>query len=155
MRSDWLPPPSALFFSEAMDYFDYSEAQPDTFEGTADWDLDIEEFLEQSQKLERGRLEEELQRIDQQLERREEIQSQTVDELESEIEWYEERLIKQYKRNSTEQIERLKQNIREFYRELREERHQSWRDRQQLEQERRDLFRELRELEDDLSFDLL
>ena len=142
-------------FSEAMDYFDYSEAQPDTFEGTADWDLDIEEFLEQSQKLERGRLEEELQRIDQQLERREEIQSQTVDELESEIEWYQERLIKQYKRNSTEQIERLKQNIREFYRELREERHQSWRDRQQLEQERRDLFRELRELEDDLSFDLL
>ena len=142
-------------FSEAMDYFDYSEAQPDTFEGTADWDLDIEEFLEQSQKLERGRLEEELQRIDQQLERREEIQSQTVDELESEIEWYQERLIKQYKRNSTEQIERLKQNIREFYRELREERRHSWRDRQQLEQERRDLFRELRELEDDLSFDLL
>ena len=138
-----------------MDYFDYSEAQPDTFEGTADWDLDIEEFLEQSQKLERGRLEEELQRIDQQLERREEIQSQTVGELESMIEWYKERLIKQYKRNSTEQIERLKQNIREFYRELREERHQSWRDRQQLEQERRDLFRELRELEDDLSFDLL
>ena len=142
-------------FSEAMDYFDYSEAQPDAFEGTADWDLDIEEFLEQSQKLERGRLEEELQRIDQQLERREEIQSQTVDELESEIEWYQERLIKQYKRNSTEQIERLKQNIREFYRKLREERRHSWRDRQQLEQERRDLFRELRELEDDLSFDLL
>jgi uncharacterized protein YbaP (TraB family) len=78
-----------------------------------------------------------------------------VDELESEIEWYQERLIKQYKRNSTEQIERLKQNIREFYRELREERRHSWRDRQQLEQERRDLFRELRELEDDLSFDLL
>ena len=142
-------------FSEAMDYFDYSEAQPDTFEGTADWDLDIEEFLEQSQDLERGRLEEELQRIDQQLERREEIQSETVDELESEIEWYQERLIKQYKRNSTEQIEGLKQNIREFYRELREERRHSWRDRQQLEQERRDLFRELRELEDDLSFDLL
>jgi uncharacterized protein YbaP (TraB family) len=138
-----------------IDYFDYPEAESAAFEGTADWDLDIEEFLEQSQKLERQRLEEELQRIDQQLERREEIQSQTVDELESEIEWYQERLIKQYKRNSTEQIERLKQNIREFYRELREERHQSWRDRQQLEQERRDLLRELRELEDDLSFDLL
>jgi DNA anti-recombination protein RmuC len=142
-------------FSEAMDYFDYSEAQPDTFEGTADWDLDIEEFLEQSQDLERQRLEEELQRIDQQLERREEIQDKTVDELESTIEWYKERLMKQYKRNSTKQIEELKQNIREFYRELREERRHSWRDRQQLEQERRDLFRELRELEDDLSFDLL
>ena len=138
-----------------MNYFNYSEAQPDIFEGTADWDLDIEEFLEQSQKLERGRLEEELQRIDQQLARREEIQSETVGELESKVKWYQERLMNQYKRNSTKQIEELKQNIQEFYRELREERHQSWRDRQQLEQERRDLFRELRELEDDLSFDLL
>ena len=138
-----------------IDYFDYPEAESAAFEGMTHWDFDIEDLLERSQKLERQRLEEELQRIDQQLERREEIQSQTVDELESEIEWYQERLIKQYKRNSTEQIERLKQNIREFYRELREERHQSWRDRQQLEQERRDLFRELRELEDDLSFDLL
>ena len=57
-----------------MDYFDYPEAQPETSEGTTDWDLDTEKFLEQSQDLERQRLEEELQRIDQQLERREEIQ---------------------------------------------------------------------------------
>ena len=139
-----------------MDYFDYPEAQPDTFEGTADWDFDIEKFLEQSQDLERQRLEEELQRIDQQLERREEIQDETVGELESMIEWYKERLIKQYKRNSTKQIEELKQSIREFYRELREEHRHSWRDRQQLEQERRNLLRELREIEDDdLPFDLL
>ena len=139
-----------------MDYFDYPEAQPDTFEGTTDWDFDIEKFLEQSQDLERQRLEEELQRIDQQLERREEIQDETVGELESMIEWYKERLIKQYKRNSTKQIEELKQSIREFYRELREEHRHSWRDRQQLEQERRNLLRELREIEDDdLPFDLL
>ena len=139
-----------------MDYFDYPEAQPDTSEGTTDWDLDIEKFLEQSQDLERQRLEEELQRIDQQLERREEIQDKTVDELESMIEWYKERLMKQYKRNSTKQIEELKQRIREFYRELREEHRHSWRDRQQLEQERRNLLRELREIEDDdLPFDLL
>ena len=57
-----------------MDYFDYPEAQPGTSEGTTDWDLDIEKFLEHSQDLERQRLEEELQRIDQQLERHEEIQ---------------------------------------------------------------------------------
>jgi uncharacterized protein YbaP (TraB family) len=139
-----------------MDYFDYSEAQPDIFEGTTDWDLDIEEFLEESQKLERGRLEEELQRIDQQLERREEIQIETVDELESKVEWYQERLMKQYKRNSTKQIEKLKQNIREFYRELREEHRHSWRDQQQLQQERRNLLRELRELgDDDLPSDIL
>ena len=139
-----------------MDYFDYPEAQPETSEGTTDWDLDIEKFLEQSQDLERQRLEEELQRIDQQLERREEIQDETVGELESTIEWYQERLIKQYKRNSAKQIEELKQRIREFYRELREERRHNWRDRQQLEQERRNLLRELREIEDDdLPFDLL
>ena len=139
-----------------MDYFDYPEAQPGTSEGTTDWELDIEKFLEQSQDLGRQRLEEELQRIDQQLERREEIQDKTVDGLESMIEWYKERLIKQYKRNSTSQIEELKQRIREFYRELREEHRHSWRDRQQLEQERRNLLRELREIEDDdLSFDLL
>ena len=139
-----------------MDYFDYPEAQPGTSEGTTDWELDIEKFLEQSQDLGRQRLEEELQRIDQQLERREEIQDKTVDGLESMIEWYKERLIKQYKRNSTSQIEELKQRIREFYRELREEHRHSWRDRQQLEQERRNLLRELREIEDDdLPFDLL
>ena len=64
--------------------------------------------------------------------------------------------MKQYKRNSTQQIEELKQNIRGFYRELRQEDRNSWRDRQQLEQERRDLLRELRELEDDnLSSDIL
>jgi len=79
-----------------------------------------------------------------------------VDELESTIEWYKERLMKQYKRNSTKQIEELKQNIRKFYRELREERRHNWRDQQQLEQERRDLLRELRELDDDdLPFDFL
>ena len=101
-------------------------------------------------------MEEELQRIDQQLERREEIQDKTVDELESTIEWYKERLMKQYKRNSTKQIEELKQNIRKFYRELCEERRHNWRDQQQLEQERRDLLRELRELDDDdLPFDFL
>jgi len=139
-----------------MDYFDYPEAQPDTFEELANWDLDIEKFLEQSQDLERQRLKEELQRIKQQLERREEIQDETVDELESTIEWYKERLMKQYKRNSTKQIEELKQNIREFYRELREERRHNWCDQQQLEQERRNILRELRELEDDdLPFDLL
>ena len=139
-----------------MDYFDYPEAQPETSEGTTDWDLDIEKFLGQSQDLERQRLKEELQRIDQQLERREEIQDKTVDELESMIEWYKERLIKQYKRNSTNQIEALKQRIREFYRELREEHRHSWRDQQQLQQERRNLLRELRELgDDDLPSDIL
>ena len=132
-----------------IDYFDYPEAESAAFEGMTDWDFDIEDFIQRSQKLERQRLEEELQRIDQQLERRDEIQSETVDELESKVEWYQEQLMNQYKRNSTKQIERLKQNIQEFYRELREERHQSWRDRQRLEQERRDLLRELRELEDD------
>ena len=139
-----------------MDYFDYSEAQPDTFEATTDWDFDIKEFLERSQDLEGQRMKEELQRIDQQLELREEIQSETVDELESTIEWYKERLMKQYKRNSTSQIAELKQRIREFYRELREEHRHSWRDQQQLKQERRNILRELREIEDDdLLFDLL
>jgi len=139
-----------------MDYFDYSEAQPDIFEGTTNWDFDIEEFLERSREEGTQRLEEELQRTDQQLERREEIRIATVDELESKIEWYQERLMNQYKRNSTQQIEELKQTIQEFYRELREERHQSWRDQQQLEQERRNLLKELRELEDvDPLFDIL
>ena len=137
-----------------MDYFDYSETRPDTFAEMANRDFDIEEFLEQSQSREKQRLEEELQRIDQQLERQKEIQTETVEDLDSKIEWYIERLMKQYKRNSTKQIEELKQRMRDFYRALREERRHSWRDQQQLEHERRELLRELRELDDDLPFDL-
>lgn len=64
-----------------MDYFDYS----------SDLD-DVEEFLERSQKNEGRRLEEELERIDNQLEERDRIHQEVLDELESKPDWYLDRL---------------------------------------------------------------
>ena len=54
-----------------MDYFDYSEEPRDFFgreEGS--WDWDVEEFLERSQEQERQKLDQELQRVGRQLDRR-------------------------------------------------------------------------------------
>ena len=139
-----------------MEYFDYSE---DLLEPGEALDFDIESFLEESQELERQRLEEELERIDQQLEQREKIYNVTTRELESKLEWYVDRLQELYRRqfsSDEEKKERLKTKIEDFYSELRQERRSAWRDKQELEKERRELLRELDEIEaQDLVEDLL
>ena len=88
--------------------------------------------------------------IEEQLERRDEVHEEIVDELESKLDWYKDRLESLYKqsRGRNGEREQLKQRISSFYRQLREEKQQHWRGRQELEQERRDLLRELNENEE-------
>lgn len=136
-----------------MDYFDYSQELTE--------DLDIESFLEESQEQQKQRLNQELERISEQLEKRESIHQETLNELESKLDWYIERFETLRKRSfgNEEEKQRLKQQIKEFYREIRQEKQQRWRDRQELEKERRQLLRDLEEInefdEDSSWLDLL
>lgn len=121
-------------------------------------DFDVEDFLEESTDQEKNRLEEELERVEQQLEERDRIHSDAVNELESKVDWYTERLELLYQRSIGKHGERdrLKNRIEGFYRELRGEKREFWRDRQELEMERRELIRELDELDDsERLFDLI
>jgi len=113
-------------------------------------DLDIDALLEESSQLQQQRLERELERIESQLEQRDEVHKEIVDELESKLDWYKNRLESLYKQRTGKNGEReqLKQQIGSFYRQLREEKQQHWQDKQTLEQERRDLLRELDEVDD-------
>ena len=119
--------------------------------------LDVERFLEESREREEERLEQALDRIDQQLERREQIFSETVEELESKLDWYIERLEQEYQQffSGPGNEDELKEKIGEFYQEIRRERHRLWQDKQELEKERRELLRELDELEDSDLLDIL
>ena len=132
-----------------MDYFDYSQELTE--------DFDIESFLEESQQQEKRRLNQELERIREQLENRESIHWETLDELESKLDWYTDRLETLRKRSfgKGEEKQRLKQQIKEFYRKIREEKRQHWHDRQKLEKERRELLRELDEVDSQNLEDLL
>lgn len=131
-----------------MDYLDYLEPT----DSTQFQDFNVADFLEQSQKNERQRLKKELELINRQLEERDRIRRETLDELESKLDWYTDRLETLYKqsRGKNERREKLKTQIKEFYREIREEKQSHWRDRQELEQDRRDTIRELNELEDNI-----
>jgi len=55
-----------------------------------DWDLD--RFLEENKENQRQRLETELERIQIQLDRRDELNEEVLDELGSKLDWYLERL---------------------------------------------------------------
>ena len=142
-----------------MDYFDYSENSRNLLDRQPDaWDLDIEEFLHQSQEQERRKLEEELQRIGRQLERRKRLHEEIIGELESKLDWYSSRLEKMQNQFSGRhgKREKLKDQIEEFYEELRREKRSNWHDRQDLEQERREILRELTEVKmDEFLTDLL
>lgn len=119
------------------------------FDNVDRWDGELDELLEQSRMSEEERLEQELDRIKQQLEGRDEVHDEIVDELEWKIEWYTDRLKSLYKtrRGRREgKRDQLKNRIEDFYAALRQERREHWRDRQKLEQERRDLLRELHEV---------
>lgn len=125
-----------------MDHFEYAQ------------DLaDVEALLEQSWEHERQQIQTELQQLDEQLETREEIHDQTVDELETELDAYIERLELLYKRSQGKHGERaqVKARIESLSEALRVERRAHWRDRQDLQTERRELRRELRTLESDLT----
>lgn len=95
-------------------------------------------------------MEKELERIDEQLEERRQVHHEIVDELESKIDWYSDRLEKLYKQRRGRNGERsqLKDQINLFYQRIREEKQQHWHDKQRLEEERRNLLRSLDELND-------
>lgn len=136
-----------------MEYFDYEGAAERILDRPRSWEIDIEQLLEQSQAAKRERLAQELERLEGQLAERKVIHRTLVEELEKHIDRYVDQLRALYTGFSTvdeDRSDRLKQAIRSFYQELRQERRNHWRDRQQLEQERRNLLHELDELEDDL-----
>lgn len=141
-----------------MDYYDYS-SHPDGFLDEVEaWDFDIEQFLEKSQEKERQRLENELERIEDELARRDRLHKEVVDELEMKMNRSMDRLDQLYAQffaPGHEERERLKNRIEGFYQELRREKRNRWRDRQELEKERRAVLNELDQVEDENLLDLL
>lgn len=132
-----------------MEYRDYWE----------DLDIDpssqgfsVEDFLREEQRSEQERLEQELERIEELLEERREIHLDTVEELESKLDWYVERLEDLYHGFGGVQEDKkreLKGKIEEFYSELRRERRDQWRDRIELEMELREVEQSLEEVRDE------
>ncbi len=131
-----------------MDYVDYDVWDGQTA-GTS-WEA-VNRFLERSQQRQEARLSAELDRIDAQLDRRDTIHNEIVDELEWKIDRYTDQLNRLYRTNSGKQDrtrDQLKDQLDTFQQQLREEHRAHWRDRQKLERERRDILRELAELEE-------
>ena len=111
-----------------------------------DWDLD--QFLEENQEQQRQRLETELERIQNQLDRRDEINEEVLDSLCSKLDWYLERLEEEYRTHGSSNVDELKSEVKRFYSLIRDEKQQHWNDKQRLERERRQLLRDLKELEE-------
>ena len=114
--------------------------------------FDVEEFLRREQRSEEERLDQELKRLESLLEERRDIHSETVEELESRIDWYLEKLEKTYRgfgSGDTEEQDRLKSKIDGFYSELRSEKRQQWRDKIELEMEIREVEKALEEVSDE------
>ena len=136
-----------------MEYRDYWEDLDLPSEG-----FSVEDFLREEQRSEEERLEQELEHLESLLEERKEIHSDTVEELESKLDWYIERLEDLYRGiggADTGKKEKLKTKIEGFYSELRGERQQQWRDRIELEMEVREVEQALKEVRDDDVLDLL
>lgn len=120
-----------------MDYFDYDRS------------FDAEEFLRTETDRERDRLGQELARVDELLEERAEIHAENVEEMESKLEWYLDRLERGYRQaRGQETISELKGKIEELYANLRQERRSQWRDRLELELEKIEVERALQEVDD-------
>ena len=138
-----------------MDYPNY-----DSFAETLDTgfdELDIESFLEESQERSRELLKTELERIKRELEERDKIHDENMNELDSKLDWYLDRLKTAYNtvHGAGEDIDELKEKIETLYKDIRHEKRNRWRDRQELERERRGLLKDIEELEDDWISDLL
>lgn len=142
-----------------LDQYDYATDAHGVVDQLAGFnDIDINEVLERSQASKKQRLEQELARIREQLEARDTVHEEIVDELEWKIDQYTDRLGSLYARGKGRadgKRERLQDRIVAFYRQLREEQREHWQDKQQLEQERRQVRRELEELDDDALSELL
>lgn len=134
-----------------MDY-DEHDIQRGLFNRDQVWDVNVDELLEQARSSKRERLEQELDRIKEQLDGRDTIHEDIVDELEFKVEVYLDNLRSLYKTSwgkPDEKRLRLKNRIEKFQTLLRRELREHWQDIQKLEQERRDVLRELKELDED------
>ncbi|KAB7514598.1 hypothetical protein DM867_05620 [Halosegnis rubeus] len=111
-----------------------------------DWDFD--RFLEENQENQRQRLEAELERIQNQLDRRDELNEELLDEMSSKLDWYLKRLEEEYRSHGSSNVDELKSEVKRFYSLIRSEKQEHWNDKQRLERERRQLLREINELTD-------
>jgi len=132
-----------------VEYFDYGEVQ------AFDNGFDVEEFLEQSQNREQEHLERKLDRVDKLLEKRREIHEEAVNEIESKLDWYVERLEDLYRTGLGSNKDELKQRIEQFYTELRELERKHWLDTQELELQREEIEKELQDADLDDFLDLI
>jgi hypothetical protein len=138
-----------------MKYVDYDAW--DGHDPDASWAA-INRFLERTQHEHRERLGDELDRIADQLDERDEIHEEIVDELEWTIERYTDQLKHLYNTGTGKQDgerEWLKDRLTTVQEKLRTEHREHWRDRQELERERRNILRELAELDDEDLSELL
>lgn len=134
-----------------MDYDEKSD-RGGLFDRDPVWDVDVDELLEQARGSKRERLDQELDRIREQLDGRDTIHEEIVDELEFRVAVYSDKLRSLYKTSwgkPDEKRLRLKNRIEEFRAQLRRESREHWQDVQELEEVRRDVLRELEEMDDD------
>ena len=123
---------------------EYDDSHSGLFDQSRSWDIDIEHFLDEAEEAEW--LEEELERIDAELDKRDDLNEKFLSDLEWKIGLYSDQLESLYKRGLGKysgERERLKDRIEQFYEEIREEKRKHWRDKQQLQEERREVLREL------------
>ena len=114
-------------------------------------DYDTRELIETSQQNHGQRLEEELDRIREQLERRDEVHDEITDDLEWKLDRYKERLEKMHthaRGKADGERERVKDRINELSTLLREEQRKHWQDKQTLQRERRELLHEIEGIEE-------
>jgi len=132
------------------EYFEYP-AEAGTQPGSAlSWDK-IRELLEQSNGRKKQRLQEELERIEDQIEHREALYREAVDRIQRQIDRYTSTLQTLYNRSfggGSDAREPVKEALADLYDDLQREKRQHWQDRQSLEQERREILRQLDELDD-------
>lgn len=138
---------------------EYDEDDFDQLPWPATEDIDATEILEQSRGTQQDVLQRELDRIEEQLAKRDRLYREVRDDLTTRIKRYRNELQQARSRpfgGNEARREELKDKIEGLSVELRQERRDHWMDRQRLEQERRDVLRQLdRIVEDDVIDDLL
>lgn len=130
-----------------MSYFDEEDS---SLFGESD-EIDIEEFLQESNEKEKQRLKNELERIRVQLFNRAEIHERIIDNLNSKIEDFVGKLEELYSGFGTKEknINRVIKKLYKAYSRIQNENRSYWQDKQDLEKEKREIIRELEELEDE------
>lgn len=141
-----------------MEYFDYPEEVDDGSASGPSWG-EVKQLLERSDDQRKQRLQQELERIEDQIGRREELYKEAIDQVRSQIDRYTGVLETLYSRpfsGGRAERDKVTEKLSELYTDLQREKRQHWQDRQSLEQERRDILRELDEVVDSRSvLDLL